>query len=190
MMAVQIVTAWYILILTGMYLTSETGAAFNDLEIIKNSIHTKWDNDLWDKSSLTFENSKSRADGCTNYTTIKNAGNRDMTVSTWKYYLYKYDNGKPVGDPVATGDVPNIPSKKWGEISADVSENGTYAFTVRRPKGHPGKNNPDENGYTYIGWSDPISVTKCKTASALNETVKKEVFLETKQPEEADINTN
>jgi YqxM protein len=187
--AANIVAIWYLLILTGSYLISNTGAAFNDLEIIKNSIQTQWDNDEWDKSSFSFDNSKSWAVGCTNYTTIKNAGDKDMTFSTWRYYLYKFDNGKPIGDPVATGVVPNIRSNVWGEISAEVSENGTYAFTVRRPLGHPGKNNPDENGYTYIGWSNPISVTKCKTTSASNNTGVKKVISDTKQPEEVDIKT-
>lgn len=85
-----------------------------------------------------------------------------MTFSTWRYYIYKFDNGKPIGDPIATGVVPNIPKGGLGEISAESIGNDTYAFTIRRPLGHPGKNNPDDNGYTFIGWSNPISVTQCK----------------------------
>ena len=43
MIAAQIVAIWYLLILTGSYLTTDTGAYFNDVEVIENSFHAKWD---------------------------------------------------------------------------------------------------------------------------------------------------
>ncbi|MCD4840285.1 amyloid fiber anchoring/assembly protein TapA [Neobacillus sedimentimangrovi] len=160
LIAGQLVSIWYVLILTGAYLTSTTGAAFNDIEVIKNSLHANWDTDNndWDKSSLDFDGTKAWAEGNTVYTTVKNAGDRANSTSTWRYFLYKVVDGKPVGNPVATGVVPIIQSGKMGTISATVTENGNYRFTIRRPLGHPAKNNPDANGHTYIGWSQLITV--------------------------------
>jgi YqxM protein len=157
----QIVAIWYLLILTGSYLTTDTGAYFNDTEVIENSFHASWDNDEWDKSSLDIDGTTAWADGCNVYTTVKNEGDEANTISTWRYYLYKFVGNKPTGDPVATGVVPTIPSGGVGEISAVVTENGEYKFTVRRPLGHPGNNKPDENGYSYLGWSQSITVAQC-----------------------------
>ncbi len=160
LIATKIVAIWYLLILSGSYLTSDTGAYFNDVEVIENSLHVSWDNDDWDNSSLDFKNSKVWTEGCTVNTTIKNAG-EDMTFSTWRYDLYKVVNGNVSAEPVATGVVPNINSMEWGTITTTVTEDGVYRFAVRRPLNHPGNNNPDENGYSYI-WSDnKISVTGC-----------------------------
>jgi YqxM protein len=150
--AAQIVAIWYFLILSGSYLTSNTGAAFNDVEVIENSLHANWDIDQWDKSSLDFDNSKVWSDGFKVSSTIKNSG-EDMTFSTWRFYLFKVVNGSSSGDPVATGVVPNIAAGQLGEISATVGETGVYRFAVRRPLDRPGNNKPDENGYSYI-WSD------------------------------------
>ncbi|WP_066256872.1 amyloid fiber anchoring/assembly protein TapA [Neobacillus drentensis] len=169
--AAQLVAIWYLLILTSTYLTSDTGAAFNDIEVIKNSLHTKWDtqpetpdNDEWDKSSLSFAGSKAWDEGCKIYTTIKNAGDRANTTSTWRFYLYKVTSGneKPTSNHEATGAVQKLYSGATGQITATVSENGKYRFSVRRPQGHPGNNQPDKNGYNYI-WSDNIiTVSNCK----------------------------
>ena len=43
MFAAQIVAIWYLLIISGSYLTTDTGAYFNDVEVIENSFHAKWD---------------------------------------------------------------------------------------------------------------------------------------------------
>ncbi|MDF2791161.1 MAG: amyloid fiber anchoring/assembly protein TapA [Neobacillus sp.] len=170
-LAAKIVAIWYLLILTSSYLTSETGAAFNDLEVIKNSLHTDWDtqpetpdNNEWDKSSLSFDGSKAWEEGCKVYTTIENAGDKANTTSTWRFYLYKVTgNEKPTSGHVDTGVVPTIDSGDTGQITATVEENGKYRFSVRRPLGHKGNNQPDKDGYSYI-WSDNIvTVTNCNS---------------------------
>jgi YqxM protein len=166
--AAQIVAIWYLLILSGSYLTSNTGAYFNDVEVIENSIHAKWDNPIvqpdnneWDNSSLDFDGTKAWAEGNIVYSTIKNAGDRANSTSTWRFYLYKLINNKPSGEPVAEGVVPLIQSGEEGVISATITENGEYQFTIRRPQGHPAKNFKDFGleGYTYIGWSQKITIT-------------------------------
>lgn len=157
--AAQLISIWYLLIITGSYLTSETGAYFNDVEVIENSLHVgEWDVDEWDKSSLDFDGSTVRVDGCTVFSTIRNTG-EDMTFSTWRYYLYKADEYL-TGEPVATGTVPKLAAKETGEISAEVLEPGEYKFAVRRPLNRPGNNNQDEDGYSYIRSDNTITVTE------------------------------
>ncbi|WP_404330872.1 amyloid fiber anchoring/assembly protein TapA [Mesobacillus maritimus] len=159
--AAQLISIWYLLIITGSYLSSNTGAYFNDIEVIENSLHVgEWDMDEWDKSSLDFDGSTVRVDGCNVYSTISNSG-EDMTFSTWRYYLYKADEYL-TGEPVATGTVPKLAAKETGEISAEVLEPGEYKFAVRRPLGHQGKNKKDEDGYSYIP-SKKITVNSCNT---------------------------
>jgi YqxM protein len=165
LIATKIVAIWYLLIISGSYLTSDTGAYFNDVEVLKQTIQVgEWedkDNNEWDNSSLDFDGTRAWADGSNVFSTIKNVGDEANTISTWRYYLYKVINDKPSGDPVATGVVPIIESDKEGVISATVEENGEYRFTIRRPLGHPAKDNEDYSldGYTYIGWSEKITVT-------------------------------
>ncbi|MGY3714792.1 amyloid fiber anchoring/assembly protein TapA [Sutcliffiella cohnii] len=165
----QILAIWYMSVLTASYLTSNTGAYFNDVEVIKGYISAGvWeedppeDNDEWDKSSLDFDGSKAWVEGCTVYTTISNTGDKANIESTWRFYLNKVDNGgNIIGDPVATGVVPVIESKGEGELTAQVREDGNYRFIVRRPLGHPAGNNPDEKDYTYINSDEIIEVESC-----------------------------
>ncbi|WP_223701370.1 amyloid fiber anchoring/assembly protein TapA [Sutcliffiella deserti] len=165
----QVIAIWYFTILTTNYLTSDTGARFNDVEVIENQLHAKWDvgeeppedNDEWDKSSLDFDNSEAWAESCDIYTTIFNAGDKANTTSTWRYYVYKVVDGREVGEPVATGIVPTIQSGESGIIKSEVTEDGEYKFRVRRPLDHPAKNNPNEDGYTFIGWSEKVEVSGC-----------------------------
>ncbi|MBM6619060.1 amyloid fiber anchoring/assembly protein TapA [Bacillus suaedaesalsae] len=177
----RVLAIWYVSILTLSYATSDTGAYFNDIERIKNHLHVSWDpgappdNDEWDKSSLSFDSSVVEVNGCEVMTTIFNSG-ETMSFSTWKYYLYKVDNnGIQIGEPVATGNVPNISEKSWGVIKENVTENGLYKFFVRRPLGHEAKNNPDENGYTYIKSDHKISVTSCANTEPITPTPSVEV---------------
>ncbi|MBU8916135.1 amyloid fiber anchoring/assembly protein TapA [Bacillus sp. FJAT-29953] len=176
--ATKIVAIWYLLILTGSYMTNDTGAYFNDVKVINNSFQAgKWDdtvppdNDEWDKSSLSFDGTKAWAGECNVFTTIKNTGNSANTISTWRFYLYKVTGGeKPTSGHVATGVVPKLKSGEVGQISATVKENGIYRFAVRRPLGHPGKNSPDENGYSYIWSENLINVVSCtKTEPNVSE---------------------
>jgi len=162
----KLVSIWYILIFTSSYITSYTGAYFNDVETLTVSIQAEIpkteqpENDSWDRSSLDIDakGTSAWADGNNVYATVKNSGDRDITTSVWMFYLYKIIDGKPSGEPVVEGVVPKIASGELGEMKATVTGPGVYAFTVRRPLGHPAKNKPDENGYTYLGWSDYITV--------------------------------
>ena len=168
---IQALLIWYAAVISSISLVGYTGAAFNDIESLDSSLHVKWDvpdldlpdNDEWDKSSLDFDGSQAGGSCSRIYTTIFNAGDKANATSTWRFYVY---NVSDMNTPIDTGIVPVIESMSWGEISSDqVSENGTYKFTIRRPLGHPAKNKPDENGYTYIGWSEEIIVDDCNPDS-------------------------
>ncbi|EKN69496.1 hypothetical protein BABA_08716 [Neobacillus bataviensis LMG 21833] len=77
--AAQIVAAWYILILTGTYLTTDTGAYFNDVETISGTISVsedfckdaEKDSEFWNKhcKDLEDENRQDTSDAPANETT-------------------------------------------------------------------------------------------------------------------------
>ena len=61
--AAQIIAIWYLFIFAGSYLTSYTGAYFNDIETIENFLGAADEfprdpdvPDEWDRSSLSFTN--------------------------------------------------------------------------------------------------------------------------------------
>ncbi|MCP8615771.1 hypothetical protein [Salirhabdus salicampi] len=164
---------WYSMIITGIYLTSNTGAAFNDVETIANYLHAKWDVDYWDKSSLTFDGTRAWGDCNTIYSTIINDDDaEDMKYSTWRFFLYEVnDKHEFMGDPVDTGTVSFLESGEEGVIESSAIEEGKkYRFVVRRPKDHPGKNNQDEDGYSYMKSDNIIYLENCeKDAVIMNE---------------------
>ncbi|MCM3585496.1 amyloid fiber anchoring/assembly protein TapA [Mesobacillus maritimus] len=174
----KLVSIWYILIFTSSYMTSYTGAYFNDVETLTVSFQAENPKpeqpeiDSWDRSSLDIDakGTSAWADGYRVFATVRNSGDRDITTSTWVFYLYKIIDGKPTGEPIAEGVVPKIPSGELGEMKATVTEPGVYAFTVRRPLGHPAKNNPDKDGYTYLGWSNYITVEGVKNSEKPEKT--------------------
>lgn len=168
MMVFQIFGVWYALLLSGVFLTTDTSAYFNDVETIDNYLHVNWDGpdqDEWDKSSLTFDGSTAGGTCQRIYNTISNSGDAENSLSTWRFYLYEVNEQNQIdGDAIDTGVVPAIPPGQSDQIeSTKIQENKSYRYVVRRPLGHPGKNNPDENNYSYIKSDHIIHVQTCES---------------------------
>ncbi|MGD6871115.1 amyloid fiber anchoring/assembly protein TapA [Sutcliffiella horikoshii] len=171
-LGIKVVAVWYLLIFS-LVQFSETNAGYNDVELLSLPIVAgEWgespppDNDEWDNSSFEMDGSTVGVEGCTIHTTIYNSGDEANSISTWRYLVYKLDSNEDViGEPVNTGVVPIIESKEEGRIESEVTENGEYKIRVRRPLGHPAGNDPDEEGYTYLGWSKTIEVEACSEQS-------------------------
>nr|WP_304218545.1 amyloid fiber anchoring/assembly protein TapA [Fredinandcohnia onubensis] len=166
LISIQVLAVWYFFVLSAIQLNTFTNAAFNDVEQATASLHVQWptepeENNEWDKSSLSFDGSTAWGACSGIYSSIKNGG-EDMQYSTWKYFVFKITDNKkpPASEAIYSAIVPNLNKGEVGELSfTNVTENGNYRFAVRRPLGHEAKNNPDENGYTYI-WSDNIIEVK------------------------------
>jgi YqxM protein len=143
----QIICIWYSALFSLNYLTSTTGAYFNDVKVIENYIQA-WVEEPepanWDKSSLKFQNND-RFD-CSNgfQSVLKNKG-RDMEGPS-TFVLYYQESGSPTsknpGIEIKSGKIPAIKSGESYTLSflPEVKlKNGTYKFMAyQRPK-HPGR---------------------------------------------------
>jgi YqxM protein len=160
-----------------MHLSSSTGAAFNDIEVIENRLHVYWEKEnttiAWDKSSLEFQNSVGYQCASGFYSVIKNGGDKDMQGPT-TFVLYfngdKDPNKNNLGNEIGRGTVPGL---KSGEsfmltyLPESIPSAGKYKFMVFQRPGHNG---------TGELWSDAISINEkqlkvCKDRdSSTNET--------------------
>ncbi|MGD6832402.1 amyloid fiber anchoring/assembly protein TapA [Sutcliffiella halmapala] len=179
-LGIKVIAVWYLMIFS-LVQFSETNAGYNDVELLSFPIAAgEWgesppDNEEWDNSSFEMDGSTVGVEGCTIHTTIYNSGDEANSLSTWRYFVHKLDSsGNVIEEPVNTGVVPLIENKKTGKIESEVSENGEYKIKVRRPLGHPAGNNPDEEGYTYLGWSKKIKVEACSEQSEEEEDAPEE----------------
>jgi YqxM protein len=174
--SIQILTIWYVVMISAMQFNTFTNAAFNDIEEINASLHVKWPIDEWDNSSLDFDPDGvelDRGGTCIPpyvYAEIYNDG-EDMTFSTWTWELYKVQNGQkiPISPVLESGEVPMIQANTISLIKTSNLQSlteGTYRFKV---------NKPDRPGQDAI-WSEPITVSGCtqlaapKTAEPKQET--------------------
>jgi YqxM protein len=164
--SIQILTIWYVFMISAMQFNTFTNAAFNDLEEINASLHVKWPIDEWDKSSLDFDPNDvelNRGGTCIPpyvYAEIYNDG-EDMTFSTWTWELYKVNNGQkiPISPVLESGEVPMIQENAIGVIKTSNLQSlteGTYRFKV---------NKPDRPGQDAI-WSEPITIRGCTQLAA------------------------
>ena len=162
LIAAKIVAIWYLLIITGSYLTTDTGAYFNDIEVIENSFHAKWDeyppdDGTWGKSSLKEVSIRGTCEEGI-YAKFTNKGesvNHELT--TYEVYWSESGNAKD-GVLVESGQFP-IPNKnEFYEIYYKPIKNGNYNIKAYHETGH-GNGNGEGKG----PWSGKISITNCTT---------------------------
>ncbi|QQZ10951.1 amyloid fiber anchoring/assembly protein TapA [Heyndrickxia vini] len=195
---VKIVAIWYIAIFTCSYLTSNTGAYFNDEDHVNGTITAgTWeveepDDGKWDKSSLKFTNNDQKIASCvktTITTTIKNTGKEMKGTSTFE--VYYAENGNPKkGSKIGEGSIGKMASEESSDLSFDVSKPGNYKFKALQRTGHPGKGEL---------WSETITITcnEVKTSDPVNndddksksdETLKDDQKNETTKPDDKNGN--
>jgi YqxM protein len=163
LVAFQILTIWYFMMISALQLNSFTNAAFNDVEEQDASLHVSWYIDDWDKSSLSFDGMQ-KGGQCGRIFSDISRGENKIIFSTWVYEVFKVSKSKtPIGEAIDSGVVSkndiNQPDRTARLVSEKITENGKYQFRVRRPLGHPGANQPDEQGYSYI-WNDGVIEVK------------------------------
>jgi YqxM protein len=151
----QVFCIWYCTLFTANYLTTTTRAYFNDIEVIENRIHVKWD-EVWDKSSLKFIGSVGFNCTVGFQSLIKNGGDEDMQGPS-TYILYYKETGSPnKNDPgieIARGSIPALNSGDSINLTylPEVKPSpGTYKFMAFQRPGH--------NGEGEL-WGDEINVS-------------------------------
>jgi len=177
--AAQLISIWYLLIITGSYLTSDTGAYFNDIERIEFPLQAGvWEEDeeeppeypeddgIWGNSSLKEDNQGgSCAEGI--FASFKNTGdsvNHELT----KYEVYWIISGNAKGgEVVETGTFPIPNSGETYTIHYKPKKNGVYKFKAYHETGHANGNNGNDKG----PWSNDIKVTNCETVTDDNENI-------------------
>ncbi|WP_404429226.1 amyloid fiber anchoring/assembly protein TapA [Sutcliffiella horikoshii] len=141
---------WYILVFTGTYLTSTTGAAFNDIEQIKNHLHTKWDveeeeetppPDDWDKSSLEVLSIQASCEKVV--ATVKNGGSDALGPIPYEIRWSEKGNAKD-GEVLETGEISSLAAGGDIEITHIPTKNGKYRISVEQHVNHPGNSEPTE----------------------------------------------
>ncbi|MDF2856928.1 MAG: amyloid fiber anchoring/assembly protein TapA, partial [Neobacillus sp.] len=181
-LAIQFVAVWYLLILTGSYLTTDTGAYFNDVEVIEEKLGAADDFDRnevgeeWDRSSLSFSNF---GGFCSKdypgiiFSEIVNGGDQDMAGTT-KYYLYRVDIGEDgpnknnLGELIASGDVPILQGENSSQNKAILTfkpnlneiKPGKYKFKADQRPNHGNPNNDPNKEKDHETWGPEITVTE------------------------------
>jgi len=167
---IKVIAVWYIVIFTGSYLSSNTGAYFNSQSEVTGTFQAgTWekenpDKGPWDKSSLNFNGSDQTINSCstTNISAeIKNSGNDMKGPSSFEVYYAESGNPKN-GGKVGEGTIPAISSDASTSLSYDAEKPGNYKFKAYQRSGHPGKGEL---------WSQTISITcdKQSDASSTND---------------------
>ncbi|WP_325946237.1 amyloid fiber anchoring/assembly protein TapA [Heyndrickxia sporothermodurans] len=186
---VKLVAIWYIALFTGSYLTSNTGAYFNDTDDIKGTITAgTWevDDGKWDKSSLKFLGEKDQTiKSCVKTTisaAIKNTGNNMKDTSKFEVYSAKKGNPKD-GSKIGEGTIPKLATNKSMNLIFAVKEPGNYKFKALQRPGHPGKGEL---------WSETITIDCNKTKTTTtdkDENAKDDKKNETNTPEKQQSNS-
>ncbi|MCC5802218.1 amyloid fiber anchoring/assembly protein TapA [Rossellomorea vietnamensis] len=161
--ALQLFAIWYMVIITGTYLSSGTGAYFNDHDQVTGQITAgTWEveSSQWDKSSLAFINKDQtivvKACPPINISTkIKNNGS-DMKGTTEFEVFYK-ESGNPMkGKKIGDGIIQPIASKQVDVLTFEVNKPGNYKFRALQ---RPGHGNKDDSRQDL--WSETVTV-KCE----------------------------
>lgn len=152
------------------FLTSDTGAYFNDNTQVTGKLQAgTWENE-WDKSSLKFPNENNQAFGSCNpkeiAVTITNTGS-DMKGES-QYEVYYIDKGNPKdGEKVGDGVIEPILANKSTNLKFTASKPGNYKFKAFQRPEHAFKSESQDL------WSETITIT-CKTISS-DETQKDQI---------------
>lgn len=154
----QILAIIYMLLLTISFLTSYTGAYFNDVSIIYGTISAGTWQEIWDKSSLKFPN-ESKDQIITSsipveiLVSILNTGS-DMTGQT-QYEVYYIDKGNPKnGNKIGEGVIEPIAANQMSILKYMATQPGNYKFKALQRPGHGNKYDKRQ-----ALWSETITVS-------------------------------
>jgi YqxM protein len=155
----KLTSIWYILIGTGIYLTSNTNASFNDVKTISYQIQTQGETTdaQWDNSSLQFVKGKSGFD-CNTYFYQQLINNGAKMQGTSTYVVYYQNSGSAPnsnnpGTEVFRGTIPALNSGESIRLiykPTGLPGTGTYKFMAFQRSGHPGQGDL---------WGDGIQVS-------------------------------
>ncbi|MDQ1145369.1 YqxM protein [Bacillus sp. SORGH_AS 510] len=152
----KLITICYLLILGVTYLSSNTGAYYNDDSLVSGKFQAgTWEND-WDRSSLKFTSSKDQLfESCTTKeisTMIVNSGN-DMKGPS-QYEVYYIVKGNPKDDEkVGEGIIAPILASKSVVLKFTATKSGNYKFRAFQRPNHAFK--PERQDL----WSETITIT-------------------------------
>ncbi|MET3698691.1 TasA anchoring/assembly protein [Bacillus oleivorans] len=129
--------------ITGIFLVSYTGAAFNDIENLNSSLHVKWPVELeppegeWDKSSLEFIG---YGGSCTSiYAVVKNGNDSEAMAGPVQFEVYWIDKGNAMnGEVVHTGTIDPLGPGESVTLEHTPDRSGNYKFKAFQRPGHPG----------------------------------------------------
>lgn len=167
----KVVAIIYILVLMLNFLVSDTTASFNDVEVIENSLHTKWDPPEveWDKSSLDFTNIEVDENCEVITATLKNGLDSEDALGPIYYQIRWAEKGPAWDGKIKKEDsVESLSSGDSVELNVSVDKPGKYRFTAFQHPEHPGK------GITSIDievkeCNQPVNSTAEEEATDLSE---------------------
>ncbi|WP_370294511.1 amyloid fiber anchoring/assembly protein TapA [Rossellomorea marisflavi] len=164
----KIALIWYVAMVTGMYLTSETTAQFNAIESIDASIHVNWEvepqEEDWDKSSFQFVTIKG---DCTKIeATFINKERSGDTRGPLHYEVRWAPSGHAKDGTIVKEEVlqQGLKSGETITLTHKPDKEGEYRFTLLQQTGHPGNSQP----------SGDISIGKCAKPKAAENVEKSE----------------
>jgi YqxM protein len=158
--AAQIVAIWYLLVLSGSYLTSNTGAAFNDVEVIENSLHVNWDeypedDGIWGNSSLSEVSIRGTCEEGI-YARFTNTG-ESVRHELTRYEVYWSESDIPKNGVVVEKGTFPIPDKgEYFDVYYKPLKDGRYNIKAYHETGHA-----NGNGNGTGPWSGEITITGC-----------------------------
>lgn len=171
----QVAAIWYLSFAMVSYLTTDTGAYFNDVEVIENFLHVNWeekepeyppDDGIWEKSSLQ---EVSQGGSCAKgiWGSFTNTGS-DVNHELTKYEVYwsETDGNVKNGEVVKSGVFPIPDNGEEYTIQYQPQKNGYYKFKAYHETGHA-----NGNGNGKGPWSGTIHVTDCEKSGEDNEDV-------------------
>lgn len=171
-MLIQFAAIWYLLILTSGYLTSDTGAYFNDSSQVNGNFQVGTWQEVWDKSSLAFPNKDQTVTGvridpntCQQIeisTDIINNGSAMQGNSTYEVYYIASGNPKS-GQKVGDGVITPILSGKSEKLKYLATKPGNYKFRAFQRPGHANNYNTQQDL-----WSETITLACPDKTSNVN----------------------
>ncbi|MYL45212.1 amyloid fiber anchoring/assembly protein TapA [Virgibacillus halodenitrificans] len=147
--AAKLVVSMYVLLFTIGYLTSNTGAFFNDKEKEELVIEAgTW----WDGSKLDFTGEPGQSGTCPAKTisvTLQNEGAKMLGSTIYKIYFAETGDPK-TGEIIKSGTIEELEENGTTVLNYENMKEGTYQFSVLQREGFP-----DEKQI----WSEEIVVT-------------------------------
>ncbi|MGG1249055.1 amyloid fiber anchoring/assembly protein TapA [Bacillus spizizenii] len=180
-----------------LHFSSDTSAAFHDIETFDISLQTCTDfqhtdknchyDKRWDQSDLHLSNqTDTKGIVCSPislFAEVENTG-KELRKSKWKWELHKLDNARK---PLKNGNVieKGFVSKQIGVSLYKIETKkkmkpGIYAFKVYKPAGYPA------DGSTFE-WSEPMTLAKCDEKTTVPKKETKPAVKKEKETSQKDI---